>query len=406
MRVLFVAPYTPSGIRVRAFQLVRHLAKAGHRLTLVALDDGSGDAAARAELESVCDAVHLVPLPRAAAALRCLAALPTPTPLWVAYCRSPELMRRVASVAAGGAFDVAHVEHLRAAFVRAALGEIPSVIDAVDCIADLQDQLRRRGSVLERLLATEEWLKLRRWERSAYAPFDRLAVTSAADMIALGALGGAALPPEAIVPNGVDLEYFTPPPAALREPETLIFSGKMGYRPNDDAACFLMDEVLPRLRARRPGVRLILAGSDPSAGLHRRAAARGGVEVTGRVDDLRPFLARASVSVCPMRIGVGIQNKALEAMAMGLPVVCTPRVALPLQPAVDAGAVLVADTADQIAASCGELLAGSERTQERGRAARRYVLERHRWDRAAAAFEELYEAAARQRRQPGAAGNP
>lgn len=392
MRLLFIAPYLPSPIRVRTYQLLRALVRAGAQISLVALDDPFATRAVRAELETLCQEVHTVPLPKRAAALRCLAALPTSTPLWVAYCRTPELLSTVRAVCARTSFDAAHVEHLRAAFVREALGELPTVFDAVDCITALQRQyFEQPGSFPTRLLAWEEWHKLRRYEPRAYRSFDQLALTSDFDAHALQALGEP-LPPVHVIPNGVDLEYFQPNAALPPEPHTLVFSGKMSYRANDDAARHFIQEILPKIRARCPHVHLIVAGSEPSRALQSLAKNSDNVTITGFVDDLRPFLCRGAVAVCPLRIGVGIQNKALEAMAMGRPVVATPLVGRALQAAIGQG-ITLAENDDAFAQHCLTLLAAPERAQQQGAAARCYVEKHHQWSQVARAFQGLYTAA-------------
>jgi glycosyltransferase involved in cell wall biosynthesis len=118
----------------------------------------------------------------------------------------------------------------------------------------------------------------------------------------------------------------------------------------------------------------------------------GRITVTGYVDDLRPYLQTALVAVCPMRIGVGIQNKALEAMAVGRPVVCSPLVSRALAGAAPGGdgGLRVANTADEFARSCAQLLSQPEEAHRAGAAARRYVEKHHRWSCAAEALVELY----------------
>ena len=115
-------------------------------------------------------------------------------------------------------------------------------------------------------------------------------------------------------------------------PGNIVFSGKMSYAANRDAALYFCAEIFPIIRKEHPPATLTLAGSGPTADLRALAARpNSGIEVTGRVPDLRPFLARASVAVCPLRLGVGIQNKVLEAMAMGQALVATPLASRPLQ---------------------------------------------------------------------------
>jgi polysaccharide biosynthesis protein PslH len=388
VKLLFIAPYIPSPIRVRTYQLLRQLARRGCQITLVALEDAPLRPALRAELEELCEATHFLPLPRPAAALRCLLALPTPTPLWAAYCATPQLMATVARLVQSQRFDAAHVEHLRAVCVRPALGDLPCVLDAVDCITALQRQMFEQGTRLPaRLLAWEEWSKLKRFEPRAYADFAQIAVTSRYDAEALAALG---TPPRLhVVPNGVDIEYFQPDEALPPEPKTLIFSGKMSYRANEDAALWFAKRLWPRIKAELPQARWIIAGSEPSAAV-RALAQDSAITVTGYVDDLRPWLSRASVAICPLRIGVGIQNKALEAMAMARPVVCSPIAARALSDAIHEGGITIAESEDTLVRACCRLLSEPELARISGEAARRYVVGHHRWDCAAQAFLSLY----------------
>jgi polysaccharide biosynthesis protein PslH len=401
LRILYVLPYIPSPIRVRPYQIIRHLARQGHRVTVAALEDDFATDAARRELAELCEAVHIVPHAKARAALNCFFALPTPTPLWAAYCRSPEMMRLLHDLSSTSTFDVAHVEHLRAAHFAAALGRLPRVLDAVDCITDLRRQIleQREGNGLSRLFSWEEWTKLKTYEPKAYRAFRRIAVTSEHDASALISLDPMRLPPVEVIPNGVDSEYFHPENSGQPDADCLVFSGKLSYIANEDAARFLLTEILPCLRQARPAAHLILAGSGPSAALKALAARTGGVTVTGFVEDLRPWIRRASVAVCPMRLGVGIQNKALEAMALGRPVVASPLAARSLSAAERTGAVRVARSAAEFAEICAEWLSRPEEARLAGLAARTYVEQHHRWDRAAGAFTSLYRAAVHDARQ-------
>ncbi len=394
LRILYVLPYVPSPIRVRPYQIIRALAHAGRRVTVVALADEFASDDAVAELRTFCDAVHVVPHPRARAVWQALRALPTPTPLWAAYCFSEAMEKTLRALVATGAFDVAHVEHLRAAHFARALAPLPTVFDAVDCITALRQQMMRNVAAppVSRLLSWEEWGKLRAYEPRVYRSFGQVAISSEHDEAELRRLDGG-LPPITVIPNGVDADYFCPDPRVAPEADTLVFSGKMSYEANHDAASFLLGEILPRLRQSRPGVKAILVGSAPSNALKALAARTGNVALTGFVSDIRPYLVQASVAVCPMRIGVGMQNKVLEAMAVGRPVVCSPIAAraLPEGTGTNHG-VHIADTADEFARVCAELLSGPVETlAESGRAARAFVAPRYRWSTTADAFNRLYD---------------
>ncbi|MBC8136344.1 MAG: glycosyltransferase [Fibrella sp.] len=397
MKILYVLPYVPSPIRVRPYQIIRALTQAGHGVTVAALaDDSFASADALAELRTRCDAVHVVPHSRTQGAWQALLALPTPMPLWAAYCHSEALETRLCELVATGAFDVAHIEHLRAAHFVPSLAPLPIVFDAVDCITALRKQMMDsgNGSFSSRLLSWEEWRKLRTYEPRICRLFGQVVVTAEQDKVELQRLDPGS-PPITVIANGVDADYFHPDPHIAPEPDTLVFSGKMSYEANQDAASFLLKEILPRLRQSRPRAKAIIVGSSPSRALKSLAVRTGGVTLTGFVDDIRPYLLRATVAVCPIRIGVGIQNKVLEAMAVGRPVVCSPIAARALPETAGTGdGVYVAETAGEFARVCAEILAKPDHElAESGRAARAFVAPNYRWSVAADDLVCLYNAA-------------
>ena len=403
MRILFVAPYVPSLIRVRPFQFIRALAGLGHQITLVALgaDGAHADAQALEALTPYCTAAHVVPLSKRAAALRCVLRVATPTPLWAAYCFSPEMERLLQALVTTQTFDVAHVEHLRAAhFAPILQGRLPLVFDAVDCITTLQEQLMRAGGrgALGRMVSWEEYVKLRRYEPKMAALFDRILITSEADSGCLQALAearGLTLPID-VIPNGVDLDYFQPPPDVPLQPGNIVFSGKMSYAANRDAALYFCAAIFPVIRKEYPEATLTLAGSGPTPDLLALAARPdSGIEVTGYVPDLRPYLARAAAAVCPLRLGVGIQNKVLEAMAMGKALVATPLAIRPLQASAPGESLCVADTPLAFATQLLHLLKKPDEAARLGANARRYVETWHNWHTLACRLTALYEDAIR-----------
>ncbi len=410
MQVLFIAPYVPSLIRVRPYNFIRFLADLGHEITLVALGADGADVDARAAdaLRPFCRAVHVVPHPKRRAVAQSLLALPTPTPLWAAYCFSPALERLLSGLLAEATFDVAHVEHLRAAhFAKTLKGRLPLVYDAVDCIAELQRQLigaPGRG-LPGRAVSWEEHAKLRRYEPRVAGLFDRVLVTSSQDAACLQGLVPAevtSLPIE-IIPNGVDLDYFRPP-ASPPQASNLVFSGKMSYIANRDAALYFCTEIFPLVRRSCPDATLTLAGSGPPRELIAFAARpHSGITVTGRVDDLRPHLAGAAVALCPLRIGVGIQNKVLEAMAMGKAVVATPLAARALEEGAAEDCLRIAATPQSFAAQVVHLLSHPADADDLGRNARRYVETHHDWHSAARRLADIYESAVDAKR-PGGVG--
>ena len=402
MRILFVVPYVPSLIRVRPYQFIRALA-ARHEVSVLASAAGREveDAAA---LRPICRRIEIVPRRLAESVRRCALAAAGGEPLQGAVCRSAALEQRLRALLAEDQFDLVHIEHLRAAYLREHIpNSLPTLFDAVDCISLLWERTFRSSHCLrQRALALLELRRTRAYEARVLDTFGRVAVTSAEDRSALLSLMPRAR--IAVVPNGVDLDYFRPT-GEPREPATLVLSGKMSYHANVTAALYFVQQVFPLIRQARPDVRLRIVGSNPPPalrGLTRDAA----ISVTGYVPDIREYVGRSTVAVCPIMVKVGIQNKLLEAMAMGLPVVSTAQGIRGLADDVERSA-LVADSPSEFAAHVCRLLDDPSLRARLGAAGRRYVEEHHRWDTAARQLEALYaESISSQLDRPPGSGRP
>ena len=393
MRVLFIAPYLPSLIRVRPYNLIKHLAEHGHQITLLALMPPGEDAGGLADLRQWCHAVETAPLPRWRTLWNGLTAIPSQTPFQAAYSRSPEMAALIRQTVSNTQFDVVHLEHLRGAELSRALNGTPVVFDSVDSISLLFEQVQQAGPTLKsRLLARLDLARTRRYEGRLLQRFQRVLVTSPRDKEMLANLSPADSYSDRLVvlPNGVDLDYFTPLDVQ-REPETVVFTGKMSYHANIAAALDLATRIMPQVWRHYPQAKLVLAGKDPSPEL-QALTADSRITVTGTVPDLRPYLARAGVAVSPIRYGVGIQNKVLEAMAMGTPVVSTPQAVSALQ--IRAGQeALVGDTPQALGAAITRLLSETELRAQVGQAGRRYVETHHDWRVIAVKLTDVYRAA-------------
>lgn len=395
MRILFVTPYVPSRIRTRPYHLIRELARQGHQVTLLTAATSEQEARDAEELRGWGVRVEVFPVPRARSLANCLLALPTQEPLQAVYAYHPAMEWRLAERARSGEFDLVHIEHLRAARLVRAVQGIPTVYDSVDCISLLFEQtLQRTPRWTSRVLAALDLARTRRYEAHLLARYDRVVVTSRRDREALEALARRYLPPSArpapvtVVTNGVDLEYFRPQDG-LRDGRRVVFTGKMSYHANVAGALYFAREVLPRIWAQDPEVQFWVVGKDPPEAV-QRLARDPRIVVTGTVDDLRPYLARAAVAVCPIPYAVGIQNKVLEAMAMGTPVICTRAAAegLEARPGED---LLVADTAEEFARYVLRVLGDPALAKRLGITGRQYVETRHDWGTIAGQLVAVYQ---------------
>lgn len=425
MKVLFVVPYTPNLIRVRPYELLRTLARRGHTVTLATLWQDEQERQELGALAALGIEIIAAPLSKLRSWWNCVQALPFPAPLQAAYCWQPHFARQLRQLVGQRCFDVIHVEHLRGAryglALKGALAATPSappiVWDSVDCISSLFAQAAERSrSRSGRLMTMLELARTRRYEGWLLHQFDQVLVTSPHDRQALLALAPpspvalqqrrhgagqqwtpatAAREGIAVLPNGVDLESFRQDEQPRAE-KTLVFSGKMSYHANVTAALYLVQEIMPQVWVHDPAVKVQLVGKDPPPAVRALAdsatAPTGAVVVTGGVPAMPPYLQQATMAVAPVLYGAGIQNKVLEAMACGTPVIASLAAASGLQ-AERGRDLLVAADGSAFADAILTLLAQPQLRAQIGSAGRAYVERVHAWDAVGAQLETYYQAA-------------
>ncbi len=360
MHILFVTPYPLSRIRVRSYNFATQLMKR-HDVTVVSLCSTKREQADVRTLQR--EGMHVIAVKDSLfmKALRVLSALGRELPLQVAFDAAPALRATIEELIAVNQFDIVHVESVR---LLAALPEVlpvPTVWDAVDCISQLYAYGASFGATpMMRLLGYREAQRLKAYERKQLQRFQYILVTSERDRQGLLNLAkdhhntaDNHIAEVIVLPHSVDQHYFQRNPG-VRHPATLFFSGKMSFHANVAGALQLVKQIMPCIWRQRADVHLIIAGSKPPA-VVQRLARDPRIKVTGYVDDLRPYIAQATIAVSPLPYAVGIQNKMLEAMALGTPVVCSSCAAAGLQ--VRAGQdVLVADDPELFADAVLRLL--------------------------------------------------
>ncbi len=411
MQVLFITPYVPSQIRTRPYNLIRSLIRLGCQITLLtAAETSSEEQNQAAELRNWGMQVQVFPVPLAQSLLNCSLALPTREPLQAVYAYHRGMERRLTELLQTQIVDVVHIEHLRAARLVRAVKNVAKVYDSVDCISLLFEQATHKGAQLRsRLMTSVDLARTRRYEAQLMTRYEQVAVTSQRDKDALEKLARDYLPPDAqaapvtVVTNGVDLEYFSPESKFLDKqsdknrvsPPTVVFTGKMSYHANVAAVLYFAQKILPLVWANNPQVQFQIVGKDPPETI-RQLAADERIHVTGTVDDLRPYLAQATVAVCPALYAVGIQNKVLEAMAMGAPVVTTPAGCAALA-AKEGQEMLVAGNEADFATAVLRIISDPSLAQNLSSAGRRHMETHHSWDASARRLIKIYETAIDQR---------
>jgi glycosyltransferase involved in cell wall biosynthesis len=260
----------------------------------------------------------------------------------------------------------------------------PVVVDLIDSLGlNLADRRTQVGGP-KRLGYELEYRRVLAYERAVVAHFPALVLSSPADKEALG--NGDHI---TVIPNGVDIERFPFHGPEGRDSATLVFTGNMGYHPNEEAVIWFAAEVWPRLRAARPQARFQVVGTNPTERV--RALAGNGIEVLGRVPDVPTYLHAATVAVCPMRSGSGIQNKVLEALACGAPVVATTIANRGVQGVPDRD-LLVADAAETFASVVLRLLDEPQTAARLAATGRAFVEQHFRWESHAARLAAIYAA--------------
>ena len=235
-----------------------------------------------------------------------------------------------------------------------------------------------------KLYSYVNYLKLRREERAQWRAFHGCTVTLARDEQLLRRACPAAR--TAVVPNAVDTDYFRPM-AIPAEPMSLVFFGSNNYFPNADGLAFFLTDIMPLLRRRYPRLKLFVVGHASREFIDRWSA--DDVVITGVVDDVRPYLARTSASIVPLRIGGGRDFKILEGMAMGRPVVST-RIGAEGLAVVDERDILLADTATAFAAQISRVFDDAGLAGRLGSAARRLVEEQYDWRASTRVLDQFY----------------
>ena len=391
MRVLFVTPYVPSHIRVRSFNLIKSLAKV-HEISLVSLLIEDYERAMVKDIEQYCVSVDLVSLPKWRAYLNCLLALPTPTPLRVAYYRSDAFTQRLKEVIRRQKIELVHGELIKVVpALKPLLAEenIPILYDSVDCISwFLQQKCESTQNLLKKAFVYQELQKMRRYEREELVNFHQLIITSESDRDQLNQL--ICQPRDIqVVSNCVDTGYFTPLPGP-RIANSLVFCAKLDYFPNAQAILYFCQNVLPRVWKQFPHIRLTIVGNNPPQ-VVRALGKDERITVMGYVPDIRPYLGTASVALAPLLVAAGTQFKILEALAMSTPVVTTPRCSYTL--GTQHGThLLVAKDPQEYTDAIVKLVSDPLLAQRLGRMGRQFVVERYNWASATSTLNRLYEA--------------
>jgi polysaccharide biosynthesis protein PslH len=378
MRMFFICqrvPFPPDrGDKITTFNEVRHLSTK-HEVHVFCLADGKADLDNIPGLRRYAESVTAVPVLGWKSKLRALKAMFAGEPLSVAAFNEAELHNVIRRQFTELRPDLIMVYSCNVAQYAEHFPQVPRIMQFAELDSSRWGQFARRSRLPLRWVYAVEQQRFFAYERHIARTFSHALVCTAAEQRDFERLIPGV--PVSLVGNGVDLDYFRSKRIAKR-PGSIVFTGVMDYFPNIDAVLWFCDKVLPIVQQQIPEAALAICGSRPTAAV-RRLAKRRGVTVTGRVPDTRPYLDGAEVFVAPMRMARGIQNKLLEALAMGLP--CVASEAAAAGTVVPGGlGILATDAPDEFALHVVRLLRdGAFRATMAGKARAAAELN-YRWD--------------------------
>jgi polysaccharide biosynthesis protein PslH len=379
MRILYLChriPYPPDkGEKIRAFHQLRGIC-AQHEVDLVTLADDAGDLVHESVLSRYCRKVTVARVRPRLARLKALPWLFTRTALTLPYFRSAKIEKEIRQALMRRSYD-------RILIYSSAMAQYVDWDNAPPVITDLvdvdSDKWRQYAAFVRFPLSAfyrREAGALREYEREVCRRSSAVVVTTEREARLVGEICPTSR--VHVVPNGVDTDHFSPAASSDAPLPAIAFIGDMSYFPNMEAAIFFARKVFPLIRSKVREARFLIVGRSPAPSVLALRRING-VEVTGRVPDIRPWLARAQVSVAPFSISAGIPNKILEAMACGLPVVATPRGVQGLSQDVR-DAVQTAEGPPEFASRVIDLLTNPASARRKGLKGRARVMAAHNWD--------------------------
>lgn len=372
-------PWPPNkGDKIRSYHVLRRLAE-HYRVYLGAFVDNPEDLQYLQAVKALCSDTCVRPLGRIRAGLRACASLARAEPLTLAYYRDAVMHRWVEGLVTKGKVDLALCYSSGVAPYLLHHKMLRRIMDFVDVDSDKWRQYAENRRGLTGLIYRREARQLEEFERRVATDFDASLFVSEAEAGFFRARAPMLAGKVHGIPNGVDTDYWDPgrdyPDPYPPEARVVVFTGAMDYWANADAARWFAAKVWPRVRAECPQAHLYIVGSNPSASV-RALNARDGVSVTGRVADVRPYLAHAHVAAAPLRIARGIQNKVLEALAMEKVLLATPEAYEGIED-FDGRQGAISGSPEALAAAALRALGSAQPV--RVAAARAEVLKRYQW---------------------------
>jgi glycosyltransferase involved in cell wall biosynthesis len=389
------------GGKIRTYNMLKEL-KRDHYITYVALDDGSAGIEAHERAQDYCHDLVSVPYhqrdkfsPGFYAEL--LLNLASRFPYAIKKYESASMRREIIERANGGTVDVVICDFLAPAINVPRGLSCPAILFQHNVEAMIwKRHFEVQSNLLKKSYLRRQWRKVERFEKEMCQRFDSVIAVSSEDRNQMRE--EYSIKAVSDVPTGVDTDFFTPSGKEDIEPHNVVFTGSMDWLPNEDAIRYYIDKILPIIRRSIPDATLTVVGRNSYPGLLELSKKDPSIVVTGRVEDVRPYMERAAAYVVPLRIGGGTRLKIFEAMAMEKAIVSTSVGAEGL-PVTGGKELRIADTPETFAAAVVDLLMNPQLAKKVGQQAAQLVRERFGWNKVGKRFAEICEATIRDHRR-------
>ncbi|WP_424014140.1 glycosyltransferase [Halorubrum xinjiangense] len=373
------------GAKLRMFYTAKEMLKS-HQVELLVIEESPTDQSALSQLEEVFDAVHLFEYPKSEFYTNAARGILSTQPLQTHYYMFNEVNNWLNKNE--NLFDLLYCNHVRTTeYVKNR--DTTRIVDLVDAISRNYQQATSDATGLWRMIYPIEWRRLKRYEKSIVDTFDHSIITTQEDLLHI--TNGESNQEISTLPNGVkpDLLTYDLPDYYLRNQPVIVFLGKMDYFPNKDAAKYFATEIFPKIRESEQSAQFFIVGSSPEKEIWELDS-REGITVTGFVEDPVTYLNRADIVVAPMRHGAGLQNKVLEAMALGKPVVASEVAGEGIE-AIDGHHLLVVGSSSEFQQAVLDLISDREKRELIGKNARVLIESRYTWNKVGSELRSIIE---------------
>ncbi len=388
LNILYITTRLPwpliGGDRVHIYHYLKELKKLGHKITLVTLVSDDDDIKGALEHNEFYTKLIPIKFNKKLAYLNAAKAIFNDRPFIVEYFYSKQMQKIVDEEIATGLYDITIGYIIRSLPYLEKHKNIKKIIHLCDAVSMMYERrLKTKNSIFDRLKIGIEYIKVKNYEKKACRITDKQVLISETDKKYLSKFANTTNC--VVIGLATDTDYYYPQNTKLKN--AICFVGSLQYIPNSEAAIYFATKVFPLIKKEIPDVKFKIIGANPRKELFEATKYIDGIEITGRVDDVREHMKDCKVSVCPVKIAGGIQNKILEAMAMGIPVVTTPEGAEGIRTCEDI--LHVANSEEDYAQKVVSLMLNSDLQKEIGYKSKNFIQNHFSWEKVGNDWDKL-----------------